>query len=126
VLQQQRVPVGFRRNVYRALAQAYTTLGRADEAHTALERSGYPSLDPTLPLFTADSWVTAQEGFRFSPRRFVEVAPRSMSPKGTTLRTSPLCSPTTALSRLMPAPPRPTPAPSSPSSAVSPPCPSRT
>src|SRR5215831_19382392 len=37
--QQQRVPVGFRRNVYRALAQAYTTLGRADEAHTALTRS---------------------------------------------------------------------------------------
>ena len=74
--QQQRVPVGFRRNVYRALAQAYTTLGRADEAQTALKRSGYPSLDPTLPLFTADSWVTATEGFRFSPPRLVEFAPK--------------------------------------------------
>jgi glyoxylase-like metal-dependent hydrolase (beta-lactamase superfamily II) len=73
---QERVPVGFRRNIYRALAQAYTTLGRGGEAKTALERSVYPSLDPTLPLFTADYWVTAKEGFRFSPPRFVEVAPK--------------------------------------------------
>jgi glyoxylase-like metal-dependent hydrolase (beta-lactamase superfamily II) len=73
---QERFPVGFRRSVYRALAQAYTTLGREKEANGALERSGYPSLDPTLPLFTVNSWVTAKEGFRFSPPRFVELAPK--------------------------------------------------
>jgi glyoxylase-like metal-dependent hydrolase (beta-lactamase superfamily II) len=73
---QQRVPVGFRRSVYRGLAQAYTTLGRAGEAKAALERSGSPSLDPTLPLFTANSWVTAKDGFRFSPPRVVELAPK--------------------------------------------------
>jgi len=73
---QERFPVGFRRNVDRALAQAYTTLGRGGEAKTALERSGYPSLDPTLPLFTTNYWVTAKEGFRFSPPRLVEVAPK--------------------------------------------------
>jgi len=73
---QERVPVGFRRNIYHALAQAYTTLERGGEAKTALERSGYPSLDPTIPLFTADSWVTAKEGFRFSPPRFVALAPK--------------------------------------------------
>jgi glyoxylase-like metal-dependent hydrolase (beta-lactamase superfamily II) len=73
---QERFPVGFRRNVYRALAQAYTTLGRGGEAKTALERSGYPSLDPTLPLFTADYWVTAKDGFRFSPPKIVELAPK--------------------------------------------------
>ena len=74
--QQERLPVGFRRNVYRALAQGYTTLGRAGEAQAALERSGYPSLDPTLPLFTTDASVTAQDGFRFRPPRLVELAPK--------------------------------------------------
>ena len=73
---QERFPVGFRRNVYRALAQAYTILGREKEAAAALQRSGYASLDPTLPLFTADYSVTAKEGFRFSPPRLVEVAPK--------------------------------------------------
>ena len=73
---QERFPLGFRRNVYRALAQAYTILGREKEAEAALQRSGYASLDPTLPLFTANYWVTAKEGFRFSPPRFVEVAPK--------------------------------------------------
>ncbi len=73
---QERFPLGFRRNGYRALAQAYTLLGREKEAAAALQRSGYASLDPTLPLFTANSWVTAKEGFRFSPPRFVEFAPK--------------------------------------------------
>ncbi len=73
---QERFPLGFRRNGYRALAQAYTILGREQEAEAALQRSGYASLDPTLPLFTANSWVTAKEGFRFSPPRFVEFAPK--------------------------------------------------
>lgn len=71
----ERFPVGLRRGAHRALARAYTTLGREAEARAALERSGYPSLDPALPLFTTDSSVTAREGFRFRPARLVEMAP---------------------------------------------------
>jgi len=73
---QDRFPPGLRRSVYRGLARAYTTLGREAEAKAALERSGYPSLDPTLPVFTTDYWVTAKDGFRFRPPRLVELAPR--------------------------------------------------
>ncbi len=71
-----RFPVGLRRSVYRGLAKAYTTLGREAEANAALARSGYPSLDPTLPVFTTDNWVSAKDGFRFRPPRLVELAPR--------------------------------------------------
>src|SRR6266568_3236742 len=71
-----RFPVGLRRSVYRGLAKAYTTLGREAEANAALVRSGYPSLDPPLPVFTTDNWVTAKDGFRFRPPRLVELAPR--------------------------------------------------
>lgn len=71
-----RFPVGLLRSVYRGLARAFTTLGRPDEAKAALERSGYPSLDPHLPIFTTDSWVTAKDGFRFRPPRLVEMTPR--------------------------------------------------
>ncbi len=72
----ERFPHGFRRSVYRALARAYTTLGRDGEAKAALRRSGYPSLDPSLPVFTTDYWVTARDGFRFRPPGIVELAPR--------------------------------------------------
>ena len=71
-----RFPVGLRRSVYRGLARAFTTLGREGEAKAALERSGYASLDPGLPIFTTDSWVNAKDGFRFRPPRLVEMAPR--------------------------------------------------
>ena len=71
-----RFPVGLRRSVYRGLARAFTTLGRDGEAKAALERSGYASLDPSLPIFTTDSWVNAKDGFRFRPPRLVEMAPR--------------------------------------------------
>jgi glyoxylase-like metal-dependent hydrolase (beta-lactamase superfamily II) len=71
----ERFPVGLRRPVYRGLARVYTTLGRETDARDALRRSGYPSLDPGLPLFVTDSWVTAKEGFRFRPPRLVEPAP---------------------------------------------------
>jgi len=71
-----RFPVGLRRSVYRGLARAFTTLGREGEAKAALERSGYPSLDPSQPIFTTDSWVTAKDGFRFRPPRLIEMAPR--------------------------------------------------
>ena len=73
---QERFPVGLRRSIYRALAQAYTTLGREAEAKAALARSGDPSADPDLPVFTTPYWVTAKDGFRFSPPRFVELAPK--------------------------------------------------
>ena len=46
------------------------------EAKAALERSGYASLEPGLPIFTTDSWVNAKDGFRFRPPRLVEMAPR--------------------------------------------------
>jgi len=72
----ERFPVGLRRSVYRGLARAYTTLGRGVEARAALERSGYPSLAPDVPVFTTDYWVTAKEGFRFRTPRLVELAPR--------------------------------------------------
>ena len=77
VLQQQdTLPPGLRRSVYRGLARALTTLARKDEAQAALARSGYASLDPALPQFTTDFSVTARDGFRFRPPRLVEVAPR--------------------------------------------------
>lgn len=72
----ERFPHGLRRSVYRGLARAYTTLGREVDAKSALERSGYASLDPTLPVFTTDAWVSARDGFRFRPPRLIEVAPR--------------------------------------------------
>ncbi len=72
----ERFPHGFRRSVHRGLARAYTTLGRDGEAKAALGRSGYPSLDLSLPVFTTDYWVTARDGFRFRPAALVELAPR--------------------------------------------------
>jgi glyoxylase-like metal-dependent hydrolase (beta-lactamase superfamily II) len=71
-----RFPLGLRRSVYRGLARAYTTLGREAEARAALERSGYASLDPALPIFATDFQVTATDGFRFRSPRLVEPAPR--------------------------------------------------
>lgn len=73
---QERFPVGFRRNVYRSLAQAQATLGREREAKAALDRSGYSSLDPDGSFFMSDSWVTAKDGFRFRPPRLAELAPK--------------------------------------------------
>jgi glyoxylase-like metal-dependent hydrolase (beta-lactamase superfamily II) len=70
-----RFPVGLRRGVYRGLARAYTTLGRPAEAAAALGRSGYPSLDPALPLITVDASLDARDGFRFRPARLVRMAP---------------------------------------------------
>jgi glyoxylase-like metal-dependent hydrolase (beta-lactamase superfamily II) len=70
-----RFPVGLRRSVFRGLARAYATLGREAQAKAALQRSGYPSLDPTLPVFTTDGWVSAKDGFRFRPPRLIQPAP---------------------------------------------------
>ncbi|MQA85660.1 MAG: hypothetical protein GEV03_13795 [Streptosporangiales bacterium] len=58
-----RFPAGFMRAVHRALAVAYRSLDRQDEA------------DTEVPLLITDSWVTAEDGFRFGPPRLVEKAP---------------------------------------------------
>ncbi|HSF03316.1 MAG TPA: MBL fold metallo-hydrolase, partial [Solirubrobacterales bacterium] len=72
----ERFPQGLRRSVYRGLARAHTTLGHEPEAKRALASSGYTSLDPTLPVFTTDAWVSARDGFRFRSPRLIEMAPR--------------------------------------------------
>lgn len=72
----ERFPHGLRRSVYRGLARAYTTRGREADAKSALERSGYASLDPMLPVFTTDASVSARDGLRFRPPRLIELAPR--------------------------------------------------
>jgi glyoxylase-like metal-dependent hydrolase (beta-lactamase superfamily II) len=70
-----RFPDGLRRSVYRGLARALMTLGREADAKSALGRSGYPSLDPNLPVFTTDAVVSARDGFRFRAPRLLEVGP---------------------------------------------------
>jgi glyoxylase-like metal-dependent hydrolase (beta-lactamase superfamily II) len=71
----ERFPPGLRRNVYRGLARAYTTLGRDADAKRALGRSGYAGLDSAAPPFTTDAWVSARDGYRFRPPRLIEMAP---------------------------------------------------
>src|SRR5262245_10841671 len=78
----ERFPLGLRRSVYRGLARAYTTLGKESEAKSALERSGYASLDPTQPVFTTDASVSARDGYRFRPPRLIEAAPRVLVAQG--------------------------------------------
>jgi len=78
----ERFPLGLRRSVYRGLARAYTTLGKESEAKSALERSGYASLDPTQPVFTTDASVSARDGFRFRSPRLIEAAPRVLVAQG--------------------------------------------
>jgi len=72
----EHFPHGLRRSVYRGLARAYTSLGREADAKSALERSGYASLDPNLPVFTTEASVSARDGLRFRPPRLIELAPR--------------------------------------------------
>ena len=87
VLQQRdTLPPGLRRSVYRGLARAFTTLERRDEAQAALAQSGYPSLDPALPQFTADFSVTARAAFASGHRDSSRWRPGSTSRRGTTRR----------------------------------------
>ena len=69
-------PNGLLRGVYRALAKAYSTLGRTAQAQIALERSGYASLSDNAPQFITDAWMTAADGYRFVLPRLVEMASR--------------------------------------------------
>jgi glyoxylase-like metal-dependent hydrolase (beta-lactamase superfamily II) len=75
-------PTGLLRSVYRGLAKAHTTLGRPDQARTALERSGYSSLSADEAQFVTDGWMTADDGFRFVPPKLVEMAPRIFVAQG--------------------------------------------
>ncbi|HLZ72131.1 MAG TPA: MBL fold metallo-hydrolase [Dehalococcoidia bacterium] len=68
-------PTAIRRSVYRALARAYTAQGRGAEAHEALQRSGYASLEPGEPQFVTDAWLTAADGYRFVAPRLIEPSP---------------------------------------------------
>jgi glyoxylase-like metal-dependent hydrolase (beta-lactamase superfamily II) len=68
-------PVGLRRSVYFSLAKAYAASGKSEAARAALGKSGAQSLRGTDPVLTADWWMTAADGFRFTGPRLVELAP---------------------------------------------------
>jgi glyoxylase-like metal-dependent hydrolase (beta-lactamase superfamily II) len=59
-------PPGLLRAAYEGLSRAYDLLGRAAEADAARARSG---------RLIADYWVSAEDGFRFVPRKLAELAP---------------------------------------------------
>ncbi len=71
----EQFPIGLRRGVYFGLAKAYAALGHAKAAHEALQQSGVASLDGDAPVFVTDSWMTADDGFRFTTPRLLELAP---------------------------------------------------
>jgi len=71
----EQFPVGLRRSVYRGLAKVYAALGRRKAADDALRRSGSTSFDGNEPVFVSDFWMTADDGFRFTTQRLVELAP---------------------------------------------------
>jgi glyoxylase-like metal-dependent hydrolase (beta-lactamase superfamily II) len=68
-------PTAIRRSVYRALAKAYAAQGRTEASRAALQRSGYASLDPDVPQFGTDAWLTAADGYHFVAPRLVETSP---------------------------------------------------
>lgn len=68
-------PIGLRRGVYLGLAKAYAALGNTKAADEALRQSGVASLDGDAPVFVTDWWMTADDGFRFTTPRLLELAP---------------------------------------------------
>ena len=70
--QQAAFPPGIRRAAYVGLAHAYRTLGKPEESKQALAQAGTASSSP--PLVT-DFSVNAQDGFRFTAPKLVEIAP---------------------------------------------------
>jgi glyoxylase-like metal-dependent hydrolase (beta-lactamase superfamily II) len=60
---------GLRRAGWQALARAYHTLDRPNEAEAARRRSGASSIEPRAPLLATSFSVGAADGFRFGPRR---------------------------------------------------------
>ncbi|MEV4598344.1 MBL fold metallo-hydrolase [Amycolatopsis sp. NPDC049253] len=67
------VPPGLRRGAFRALAKAYELLGRAEDAADARRKAGLEAR-PDLPQLVTDYWVNDEDGFRFAPRQFRELA----------------------------------------------------
>jgi hypothetical protein len=67
-------PIGLRRGVYFGLAKAYAAVGNTKAAEEALRQSGVASLDGDAPVFVTDWWMTADDGFRFTTPRLLEVA----------------------------------------------------
>ncbi len=68
-------PPGLLRAARYALAKAYRAVGRDDDAGAALELSGYAQKAEDVPVLTADWSLTARDGARFAPPRFIEVVP---------------------------------------------------
>jgi glyoxylase-like metal-dependent hydrolase (beta-lactamase superfamily II) len=68
----QPFPRGVRRAAYVGLSHAYRTLGKTEASQQALAQAGSASSSP--PLIT-DFSVNARDGFRFTTRELVEVAP---------------------------------------------------
>lgn len=66
-----RFPPGLLRPLHRALATAYRTLGRDDDAEEAAARAG----NPDLAALVTDYWVNGRDGFHFRPPRLIEPAP---------------------------------------------------
>ena len=73
--EQAGFPAGLRRVVYPALAAAYATLGRSDDAEAARRQAGPAAAGPDGPALTTDWWVTRDDGFHLGPPRVVERAP---------------------------------------------------
>jgi len=68
-------PAGFLRAVRLALAKAYAAAGRDRDARQALELSGSARMADDSPVLTTDWSVTARDGARFAPPRFIEPVP---------------------------------------------------
>jgi len=68
----QPFPRGIRRAAYVGLSHAYRTLGKTEASQRALAQSGSASSSP--PAVT-DFSVNARDGFRFTTRELVQVAP---------------------------------------------------
>jgi glyoxylase-like metal-dependent hydrolase (beta-lactamase superfamily II) len=59
-------PPGLMRATYEGLSRAYEVLGQTEEADAARRRSG---------RLITNYWVTAEDGFRFTPQTLAELAP---------------------------------------------------
>ena len=68
-------PPALLRAAHAALAAAYATLGRGDQAAEARRRSGLGSAPPGSQLLFTSYWMTAADGFRFTPPAIVQPEP---------------------------------------------------
>src|SRR4051794_40278817 len=68
------LPTGFMRGAHRALALAYRTLGRDDDARAAQRRSGLDGVSDDVRLLFTDYWANPNDGFRFHSPRLLQPA----------------------------------------------------